>query len=118
MFVTRDSSMLNYHITHRRPNQEAVVYMVLIPKFGEPGFYQQATSLNWFKDRELKRAFPDTESVDWVKHAQSIEYCSVQFADDQPDVKSVQTFTSLWDFYRHIRYDYKRKRYLTETGQL
>jgi hypothetical protein len=110
--------MLNYHITHRRPNQEAVVYMVRIPEFGETGFYQQVTSLNWFKGREVKRAYLDTKSVDWAKHAQSIEYCSVQFADDQPDVKPVQTFTSLWDFYRHIRYDYKRKRYLTETGQL
>lgn len=111
-------------IIHHRPNIEPVFYLLNRPRFGEPDFYRQSVSLTAFNERELKRAFPYSGELppigfNWMRHAQSLEYCSVdhdyqttRFGSNADLYPIAAEFNSVWDLYKHIEYDYKKQKYV------
>lgn len=111
------------------PNALGEFYMLEHPTVGEPKFYTQAVSYTYFRERELKRAFPDVTSgnlikgLTWVEYAATIKYCSEHsgwpgksyeeyLAYIHIDIEQVPICKGVWDFYEKIGYDRKSKRYI------
>jgi hypothetical protein len=84
--------------------------------------------LSWFRDRELKRAFPDVSSgklingMDWMQYARTVKYCSdhhvsprqtmTDYLDSMGvDINTVPVCKGVWDFYEKIGYNKKSKKY-------
>jgi hypothetical protein len=97
-------------------------FILLEKQRGTPGWNTEATSISNFFPRELQRAFPDvTSGLDWASYAKSLKYCTAEWHDRsidrvldslEIDRSSVPTFTSVWDVYKAIGYDYKKKCYI------
>jgi hypothetical protein len=102
--------------------------IVEVPTPGEDDFYPQVTSLSWFRDRELKRAFPDVSSgklingMDWMQYARTVKYCSDHHVSPRQtmkdyldsmgvDINTVPVCKGVWDFYEKIGYNKKSKKY-------
>ena len=112
------------------PGQEDSPFFIIeMPTPNEPNFYPQCISFQWFRDRELKRAFPEVSSgklingMNWMEYARTVKYCSEHHVGpNRPikdyldhfdvDINTVPVCKGLWDFYEKIGYDKKRKRYL------
>jgi hypothetical protein len=103
--------------------------IVEVPTPGEPNFYPQCISLQWFQERELTRAFPDAtqntkiNGMNWLEYSRTIKYCSNHhLSPRQPmkdyldllgiDINTVPVCNSVWDFYTKIGYNKKTKSYL------
>lgn len=95
--------------------------VVLVPSYGEKGFYRQGVSFDAFKNREAKKLY------NWLhvrkRKLSDLKWCSVKYEHDLFDgdfeiYTNHQTWedlpvsTSVWQFYKDIGYDYKKKRFL------
>jgi len=94
-------------------------FMVKIPSVSEPGFYRQGVSMDCFRSRELNRFYKK-----YLKK-QKEKYCQI-FREDEfndsnlkwilshnnIDMDTLPIFDTIFDFYTHINYDYKKKKYL------
>jgi hypothetical protein len=117
----------------RRLGVEVAVHNIKMPTYDEPFYYTQHRSLQAFGDRELQRVFGKKAqaSGNWVQYAHSLPiYFHVEprwkheadaeimrrlqgkaaHYDNLPHVEHDHVFA----FYKHIRYDYKRKRFLKD----
>lgn len=131
---------MKWWIEHVCPGQKPTRHIVDIPDFPNSKGYTQGISICAFRTREIRRRFPldkDGKPLYSSIHGLNIEYCSVRMYDEEADlVTLMRTFiekenkkngtnkrlptlpkakvhASLWDFYAHIGYDHKRKRYVT-----
>ena len=103
-------------------------YIVNMPGYHDKGWYVQGISYDWFRNRELKRAFPDgsdntaRNGMNWMQYAQTVKYCSER--EPHPgstipeflkfigvDINTVPVCNGIWEFYDAIGYDRKRKKY-------
>lgn len=116
-----------------RDNGKVVaVHIISRNRICESGSYTATISYEAFKSREIKRAFPEgyvnlgtRKSIHWFSM-----YVKEHFDDDQEITQSICKkltgkkliqpwhnkpeiyHNSIWDFYKYIGYDYKRKRYM------
>lgn len=74
-----------------------------LPKCGEPGFYRQVSSFNWYFNGSKKR--------NHNKHL--IYYAQDESEKFFPPIKSVPMFIheNIWEFYKAIGYDHKKNKY-------
>ena len=90
-------------------------YTLNMPTVYEPGFYRQTGSFNAFFNAYTKRKFRPNWQNGILFHAESKRdwdrsvFGGKFFA--KKDFKFVANFDSIWDFYKYIDYDYKRKKY-------
>ncbi len=85
----------------------------------EKNFYRHVSSLNWFRDRELKRRFPDGKA--WKNSIG--KWCSVRIIDGPGVMNAIRLdgwdgeiahHEDLYELYEAIGYDRKKKRFLKE----
>lgn len=113
---------------HIPGQQDGVFYIIDMPAYRDKGWYIQVTSFNWFRTRELNRAFPDaTENtkrngMNWMKYERTIKYTSEHHVHPNRTIQdylsdigvNYDTITycdGVWDFYDKIGYDRKAKKY-------
>jgi hypothetical protein len=108
------------------PGKQSTDFFILEhPTYGEPQHRWQAVSYTWFRDRELKRAFPNLDGLhkgmNWMEYRNTVKYCSEHhpsrpikdFLDDMGvDINHVPVCKGVWDFYNKIDYDRKKKKYV------
>ena len=120
----RRQVLMELHI----PELASEFFILEMPSYHDKGWYIQTTSFSWFRDRELKRAFPDVsgkliKGMNWMQYAKSLKYTSehtllpsVNIAEHLElygiDINSVRVCKGVWDFYDAIGYDRKRKKYI------
>jgi hypothetical protein len=108
------------------PNHDSRWYTVDLPTVGEPDFYRVQTSWSWFRDRELKRAFPDVSGnlirgLNWVEYARTKKYCSehttaphetmTEHLDRICRPAQITRCDTVWQFYDSIGYNRITKKY-------
>lgn len=117
---------MELHEANRQSGDYGKFFIVEMPTPNEDNFYPQCISFQWFRDRELKRAYPDTsgkliKGMNWLEYSRTVKYCGEQvtgrpikeYLDDiGVDINTVSVCKGAWDFYDKIGYDKKRKRYL------
>lgn len=117
----RDTSSYLITIRHHSLPWE---YMVVCIPMESKWWSQQVRSLAWFKERELKRAFPENASgTIWCKPSVD-KYASVYFLPqdsiehelellrkDGVEDSAVARFDNIWEMYKHIGYDMKKRAY-------
>ncbi len=107
-------------------------HIIRMPTYGEKGWYKNVVSIDAFKDREAKR-FYDTIYVkkvpmfglhcslwrleDWIRHNQitaesMLEIVGIVDYQDPYDILPTFEHESVFDFYKAVGYDYKKKRYI------
>lgn len=104
--------------------EPAEIHWFWLPNFGEPRFYVTLCSWNWFRNREGGRLVAWHDARRAGKKAVVPErrsYCNIIEDNDPMYHKEVElkiydalpTFehATLWDFYKAVGYDYKRKKY-------
>lgn len=71
------------------------------------------TSFYWFRQRELKRAYPNNV-VDWFAHALKTTHCVYisSLANANFPYEIEKEFDNLLDFYSYIGYDRIKKKYV------
>lgn len=122
------------------------VFLVKRPGVGEKGFYQQSLSFQYWRNRELKGAYPGINGLkkkptpfhfstmdyqEYENHARMwVRVCDTCPGPTKPDRSNDEdyifwfndtrhaclTFNSIYDFYAHIGYDYKRQKYMDGKG--
>jgi len=87
------------------------VFILNTPDFGEPDFYRQTTSLNaFFYSTKGRNVSPDGVLYncelwsDFESRQESLRKHGMEY-------EVTETFDSIWDFYKFIGYDYRRKKY-------
>lgn len=100
--------------------KEAAIHDFLLPKHGETRYHQQARSYYWFRQRELKRFSKNTDRPDgkplhrycrlFPAYDEQFKFEHAFFYCDLPHF----THANVWDFYKAVKYDVKRQRYLRE----
>lgn len=118
--------LLELHIPGR---EDGPFFILEMPTINEPNFYPQSISFQWFRERELNRAFPEVSSgklkngMNWMEYSRTVKYCSEHHVGtNRPikdyldhfdvDINNVPVCKGVWDFYEKIGYDKKTKRYL------
>lgn len=100
--------------------KEAAIHDFLLPKYGEPRYHQQVRSYYWFRQRELKRFSANVDKPDGKPLPR---YCRLFPAYDEQFKFEYAfyyshlphfTHANVWDFYKGVKYDYRRKRYLRD----
>jgi len=120
---------MELHEAGRGPGDVGTFFLVEIPTYGEPETYIQNTSFQWFRDRELERAFPNTpgeitKGMNWAEYSRTIKYCGehhwqrpnqtfeAYLEHWDVDPSTITVCKGIWDFYEKIGYDKKKKRYI------
>lgn len=99
------------------------VHHVTVPTPTEQGFYRSTVSYSYFGQRELKRRFPTdkkTGAIYTPRKINNMRWCSVDWEPDkfgtryqyERDKVPHYDHDSIWDFYKAIGYDYKKKKYI------
>lgn len=102
----------------RQPNTPAEYRVILYPEYTESGFYREGLSLDSFKHREARRAFPKGQwkesGIKWTsiiyEHDMTKNFTVEMYADGKT-WEDLPVFSNVWQFYKDIGYDYKRKKY-------
>ena len=120
----------NYIITEWFGDKRIQKFVVSQPSVGEPNFYRNGISIESFRNRESKRCFgpkanpkhrkgrrfsmqPEGEYELDIARALNSVYRDLY--EDQ--IKEWQNMpstnvSSIWDFYKQINYDYKKRKFL------
>lgn len=101
-------------------NEDVAVHFVEKPTAGEHDFYRQTVSFNAFKERELEqfhkkwtKKLPTGRHFYWQsKEEYESELCIMSALALRVDGLPVYHHKSVWDFYKAIGYDYKKKRFV------
>ena len=125
----------------RYPNQTVAIYtgtsgkweaLHIITTDKDDRWYTSVISIESFKRREIERAFPTKRNDDGsytcipipkgpyysLKQRWEYEWDKAMWGNLKIDkIDTVIEHTNVWDFYRHIRYDYKKKRYLKDDEE-
>lgn len=94
------------------------LFVLRMPKFGEPGFYHMHTSLTWFRERETKRKYGKQNTIALSKTNPVEVYVSTSintkdFKSHQEDCEThPEVVTDVFKFYELIGYDRKKKKYI------
>jgi len=101
-----------------------VEHLLLTLSYDAPRWGQQMTSLNWFNERELGRAFGDqvcaAKTYDGKTQYTStrvltpVEQMMHERSYPEFPVDQMKSYSSVWDLYAAIGYDYKRQRYVRQ----
>ena len=87
-------------------------WRVQIPSFGEPNFYHQVTSFSWFFHGRNKRNYKRDGTLYYACREEEFLEQQKSFAKVgiviNPEIIDIP---SLWEFYKVIGYDYKKKEY-------
>jgi len=95
------------------------VYILYTPDYNEPGFYRQMVSMDAFFQSMKKRNktpdgvwyFMDTWR-DYERERESDKRCYEKYGIENKHVFYDTVFNSIWEFYLHIGYDYKKQKYI------
>lgn len=95
------------------------IMAINMPDIGEPGFYQQSVSFSSFFHGIKKRNWNGDllYSIDtWDEFMKFRIGMDERLHDRHPDLPEIYKFTdivfdSIWDFYKFIGWDYKKKKY-------
>lgn len=117
-----DETHIYWFASHRRPDGTETYHGIQIPR-GKAG-YTANSSIQWFGRRELNRKYGDPANdpdvnvrIATQQARKDMEWTSIdQFDGIWPtamlcDGRPVQIHADLWDFYKAIGYDYKKRRY-------
>ncbi len=114
-------------IEERRFGKPYSQSLVKLPTVYDKGFYRQITSVDSFKNREVKKF---AEKF-YMKNKPCPRYFSVRYMDDflfeyeshlslvekynisyEWESIELDRYDSIFDFYKGIKYDYKKQKYL------
>lgn len=126
-------------IPHRETDSRRwVIHEIPIPSIGEPGFYRAVVSLDSFSsgkragvstpERACFRTSPAwapgrlyrlLRIEEWEEEVARITDSMRKHLHDWPDERELPRVrhASIWDFYAHIGWDRKRRRYVDKNGQ-
>lgn len=94
------------------------IHNFVLPSPNEVGFYRQTTSYNAFRERSNKQHhkwyYEDQKKYDMPKRA---HLCEVEDAkwwieEFKENPQSVFHHATIWDMYKAIGYDYKKRRFV------
>jgi len=105
--------------------KEVLLHVIRQPLVTEPGFYRASLSGNAFKSREIKIWYDRYYTKRKVMPRQfSIRYSSDfeietrlvvnKYLDHQWWSLPILDHESIWEFYKHIGYDHKKKKYIPQ----
>lgn len=111
----------------RKTYRHVELHKIHVPDFQDPGFYRSVSTLSAFahhgdKDKNRGNWSPTHLYVvkrweefmeDTTRWKESYETITKQSYPDNLDDRLLPTFehASIWDFYKHQGYDYKKKRW-------
>lgn len=95
--------------TRFTPNRQTF-FWVSMPEVREPGFYRAAVSFNAFFNSMRNPKANVTEVRQFTADLEDDAAVRMKF---RPDVgwDQLRTFASIWEFYRFVGYDHRRRRY-------
>ncbi len=112
-----------YIIHHHKPGLGIEVLMLALDDSVKDRC-NQLRSLHYFFKRELERGYGTLERRQKVGRGEievttgrpftDLENTLWQLNPHNPPISAVPTFTSVWNLYRALGYDYKKKRYETQ----
>ena len=111
----------------RRFNKSVAEHHIKIPRATEPGFYRAVVSMGAFQHREGQRAFGEKARAKRVilpvyyalqrrqerelNYAHHMHRYGTEYREKLPIIEH----ESIWDFYKYIGYDYKKKRFVEKS---
>ena len=119
-----------YSITEQRPNGKYIVHLVELALDVPGGYYRQSKSFNAFFELRGKRPVTEEEwksenmfKSSWCRCGPSIfdiKMPGLDFHELREEIKiwdhlknaKVKYHYNLWDFYRHINWDWKIHKYV------
>lgn len=97
-------------------NKEIEVYQMNMPSWVEDdkGSYRQTTSFNaFFKGKRRKNRIGDILlAPNWLEDYEFERNLMVECGANPKEYIPKETFSSIWEFYKYIGYDYKKKKYI------
>lgn len=89
-------------------------YYLMLPKVRDKGFYRSVMSFNAFFNSTRRPKANVTE----VRQFTADNHIDIQMEfNKNVDWDNLQTFESIWDFYKFIGYDYKTRKYASQETQ-
>jgi len=113
--------------TERRFNKSVADHYIKMPRATEPGFYRAVVSMGAFQHRELDRVFGEKarrsrKEVPFYYALQRRQELEVRYAghvhrygQELRERLPIIEHESIWDFYKYIGYDYKKKRFVEKS---
>lgn len=111
----------------RRFNKSVAEHHIKIPRATEPGFYRAVVSMGAFQHRELTRVFGEKvrtrrQEVPFYYALQRRQEVELRYASHVhrygktlKEILPIIEHESIWDFYKYIGYDYKKKRFVEKS---
>lgn len=95
----------------------ALHYVTIPSVHSSKGFYQQTTSYNYFRRREIERMAQKADRYTLMVDENSHDRDEAIFKNSGVPRQIVPTFhhSSMWEFYTAIGYNYKRQLYVKEV---
>jgi hypothetical protein len=130
---TANKTMSNHKVILWEDGKPIQVHLFRTPEVSEPGFYRAVTSVGAFSTREKTKLYDRNRQG----HRDVVgRRCHVRWGEeikwaDEDTARLVEQYgrkmdpyidlpifhhESLWDFYKAIGYDYKKKKYLKVDG--
>lgn len=112
---------MNYIITLWEDGNKKETHKLSL-SYGDPGFYRACTSLSAFSSREGTRLY-NCHKIKKKMHVEG-KRCHVQMEGEIIDISHLAQYgiypevlptfehATVWDFYKAVGYDYKRKKYV------
>ena len=105
--------------------RHVVLHVIRQPLADEPGFYRSAVSGNAFKERETKIWYDRYYTKRKVMPRQFSVMYSFDFqiekkimldrdSDHEWHTLPILEHESIWEFYKHVGYDHKKKKYIQQ----
>lgn len=98
-----------YYVLLFKDGEEYEIHRFKIPHFSTSAGYRPGTSLEWFREREGQRLLDTSgEVLDWWAYAGHLDPRRFDNPDNLPEFHH----ETIWDMYKAIGYDIKKKRFV------
>lgn len=108
---SKDTLMSKHAVIVVKDELRQKVYTLNTPNVGESDFYRQTVSLNAFFYSVKGRNISPSDILYVCEMWSEFEQRQERHAKHGIEYEMTDVFDSIWDFYKFIGYDYKKKKY-------